>query len=143
MGWCLAILGLLSFRCKVTFSVPPRHNWEIVDIYNFDVKGDYSNGCKGGDYVQFTVNGKKAKKFCGDGTDLSDEWCWEDYCWPNTFEVVGSPDKPTIVEAIFKTGDSSRGYRSGFEIIVAPGMEWDSDEPEINGDGIPMLPMLE
>ena len=132
-----------SGRCKVTFIVPPRHNWEIVSIYKFDLLGDYSKGCEGGDYVQFTVNGKKAEKFCGEGTELSDDWCWEDYCFPNTFEVVGSPDKPSIIEADFKTSDTSQGYRSGFEIIVAPGIKWATHEPEVNQDGIPLLPMLE
>ena len=126
----------------MTFRVPPRQNWEIASIYDFDVNGDYSKGCEGGDYVQFIVNGKKAKKFCGMGTELSDEWCWEDWCWPNTFEAIGSPDKPTIVEAVFKTGES-KGWRSGFEILVGSGIPWDSDEPEVNEDGIPMLPMLE
>ena len=126
----------------MTFRVPPRQNWEIVSIYDFDVNGDYSKGCEGGDYVQFTVNGKKAEKFCGMGTELSDKWCWEDWCWPNTFEAIGSPDKPTIVEAVFKTGES-KGWRSGFEILVGSGIPWDSDEPEVNEDGIPMLPMLE
>ena len=130
------------FRCKVTFRVPPRTNWDIQSIYDFDVLGDYSKGCEGGDYVQFSVNGKKAKKFCGLGQDLSDEWCWEDWCWPNTFEVLGSPDDVTIVDAVFKTGES-KGWRGGFEILISAGWEWDSDKPEANLDGIPMLPMLE
>merc|ERR1719369_536961 len=63
-------------ECKVTFRVPAQHNWEITSIYDFDVNGDYANGCEGGDYVQFTVNGKKSKKLCGEGWELSDEWCW-------------------------------------------------------------------
>ena len=92
--------------------------------------------------IMFNSLSTGKKKFCGMGTELSDEWCWEDWCWPNTFEAIGSPDKPTIVEAVFKTGES-KGWRSGFEILVGSGIPWDSDEPEVNGDGIPMLPMLE
>jgi len=131
-------------ECKLTFRVPPRHNWEIASIYDFDVYGDYTDGCVNGDYVQFTVNGKKAKKFCGRGTKLSDAWCWEDWCWPNTFEVVGNPSQDLLVEAVFKSGARpSKGFYSGFEIMISSGYPWKSEKPEVNGDGIPMLPMLE
>jgi len=127
--------------CKVTFSVPPKHNFRIDSIYDFDVHGDYNIGCEGGDYVQFIVDGKKAEKFCGWGEELSDEWCWEDWCYPNTFEVIGNADRPTMVEAIFKSGKSVE-WVTGFDIAVSSGWEWDSEEPEMNYDGIPMLPML-
>ena len=124
--------------------LPPQHNWNIDSIYDFDVYGDYENGCEGGDYVQFTVNGKMSKKFCGEGWKLSDAWCWEDWCWPGTFEVVGNPHEPLLVEAVFKTGKrSGKCTYSGFEIFISAGHPWDSEEPEVNLDGIPMLPMLE
>jgi len=139
-------------ECKLTFKVPAQHNWRITDIYNFDVNGDYANGCEGGDYVQFTVDGKKSKKFCGKGSDLSDEGLlmdedckWEDWCWPDTFEQVGNPQKPLFVEAVFKSTkrSGSSGRHLGFEILIEAGSAWDTEEPEVNQDGIPMLPMLE
>merc|ERR1711862_284680 len=129
-------------ECKVTFRIPPRQNFEIRDIENFDVYGDYANGCENGDYVQFTVNGKKSKKFCGEGSDLSAAWCWEDWCWPYTFEVLGNPNEDLLVEAVFKTGTKHRGWNYGFEIVVSPGFPWESEKPEQNMDDIPMLPML-
>merc|ERR1712212_538547 len=134
-----------NIECKVTFRVAKKHNWNIDSIYDFDVYGDYAKGCEGGDFVQFTINGKKSKKFCGEGTELSDAWCWEDWCWPNTFEVLGNPHEDLLVEAVFKTGTRKpgRGNFSGFEILLSSGYPWDSDEPEANLDGIPMLPMLE
>jgi len=132
-------------ECKLIFRVPVQQNWLITDIYNFDVNGNYANGCEGGDYVQFTVDGKKSKKFCGKGSDLSDEWCWEDWCWPNTFEQVGNPQKPLLVEAVFKSTkrSGSSGRHLGFEIMILAGFAWDTEEPEVNQAGIPMLPMLE
>merc|ERR1719450_1472139 len=129
-------------ECKATFRIPPRQNFEIKDISNFDVYGDYANGCENGDYVQFTVNGKKSKKFCGEGSELSNAWCWEDWCWPYTFEVLGNPNEDLLVEAVFKTGKKHRGWNYGFEIVLSPGSPWDSEKPEPNLDDIPMLPML-
>merc|ERR1719370_615723 len=117
-----------DIECKVTFRVPAQHNWEITSIYDFDVNGDYANGCEGGDYVQFTVNGKKSKKLCGYGQDLSEEWCWEDYCWPYMFEVVGKPDEDLIIEAVFKSGPNSTG--DGFDIQSYPSEPWEGNEPE-------------
>merc|ERR1711962_265726 len=117
-------------ECKVTFRLPPKQNWQITSVEDFDVNGDYSKGCEGGDYVQFTVNGKKSKKLCGEGWNLSDGWCWEDYCWPYMFEVVGNPDEDLIIEAVFKTGPNSTGARFDIQSIV---MEpWEGEEPEEN-----------
>jgi len=132
----------------VTFKLPARHNFNILDIYQFEVNGDYANGCEGGDYVQFTVNGKKSKKFCGEGSKLSDEWT---YSWPYAFQVVGNPQEPLLVEAVFKSMKRPNlrhtAWYSGFEIKIAAGYEWDSEKPEVYisvyGDGMAMLPMLE
>ena len=126
----------------MTFRLPPRQNFQIESVEDFDVSGDYSKGCEGGDYVQFTINGKKSKKLCGWGADLSDEWCWEDYCWPYMFEVVGNPDEDLLVEAVFKTGPNSKGGY-GFDIRVVAQDPWEGDEPETSEGEYPLLPMLE
>ena len=139
----------LLYRCKLVFKLPPKQNFEIDSIYEFMVWGDYSKGCENGDYVQFTINGKKSKKFCGKGTKLSDKWCWEDYCWPNTFEVVGSLTEPMVVEAVFKAGPDQKTGREkrrwyGFEIEISADRPWRKDEPPFRGDNEqPPMPMIE
>ena len=60
----------------MSFKIGPRHDFRIYDIHDFDVAGDLSNDCSLGDYVQFTINGKKSIKLCGKGDDLY-PWCWD------------------------------------------------------------------
>merc|ERR1712154_184890 len=116
-------------ECKLTFKIPARHNFRIHDIYDFDVKGDYEKKWAGGDYVQFTINGKKSAKLCGDGHDLY-PWCWEDWCWPNRFMYQGFPDQDMTIEAVFKSGaddvtDENQGYY--FSIVLGADLdEWES-----------------
>ena len=127
------------------FKLPPKQNFEITSIYDFMVVGDYANGCENGDYVQFTVNGKRSKKFCGKGTKLSDKWCWEDYCWPNTFEVVASLTEEMVVEAVFKSGPNEKGRKwHGFEIEMKADRPWRHDKPPFRGDNeMPPMPMID
>lgn len=120
----------------MTFRVPDR----LVLVFDddFGLGGSYSRGCDSGDYIQFTVDGKKSKKLCGWGGDLGKA------LGGHTLEIVGRPDKPAHVEAVFVSGDSDE-WAPGFKVTLSSAREWTCEQKGLDYDGdgneLPKLPM--
>ena len=107
-----------------------------------NLRGSYENGCENGDYIQFTVDGKKSKKLCGNAFEsIAGRRRYGD------MEIVSrGPGKPALVEVVYVSSEIPPPWDSlyqgqTFEIEFFSAREWTCDERE--NRKLAKLPMLE